>query len=43
MVLGKVLDELEDARAELVREVRRRRSDERVDVILGGLGHSSRA
>jgi hypothetical protein len=39
MVLGELLDKLEDARAQLVREVRRRGADDRVDVVLGRLGH----
>jgi hypothetical protein len=43
MRLGKILDELEDAGAELVGEVRRRRPDDRVDVVLRRLGHGSKA
>jgi drug/metabolite transporter (DMT)-like permease len=39
VVGGEVTDELLDARAELVREVRRRRPDELVDVVAGDLGH----
>ena len=42
VVGGEVLHELFDASAELVREVRRRRSDERVDVVAGDLGHAGR-
>ena len=38
MVLGQALDHLTHARADLVREVRRRRPDERVDVLPGRLG-----
>ena len=42
LVVGReVVHELLDASAELVREVRRRRSDERVDVVAGDLGHLS--
>ena len=39
VVLGKVFDELEDAGAELVGEVRGRGPDDRVDVVPGRLGH----
>ena len=39
MVVRQVEDELLDARPQLVREVRRRRPDEGVDVGVGGLGH----
>lgn len=42
MVGGEVLDELFDASPKLVGEVRRRRSDERVDVVAGDLGHAAR-
>jgi drug/metabolite transporter (DMT)-like permease len=42
VVGGEVLHELFDASSELVREVRRRRSDERVDVVAGDLGHAGR-
>ena len=43
VVLRQVLDELEDARAQLVGEVRRRGPDDRVDVVLGRLGHRLKA
>jgi len=39
VVAGEVLHELLDASAKLIREVRRRRPDERVDVVAGDLGH----
>ena len=39
VVLGQVFDQLQDTRAELVREVRRRRTDDRVDVVSGRNGH----
>ena len=39
VVDGEVLHELLDASSKLIREVRRRRSDERVDVVAGDLGH----
>ena len=39
VVGGEVLHELFDASPKLIREVRRRRSDERVDVVAGDLGH----
>ena len=42
LVVGReVTHELFDASPKLVREVRRRRSDERVDVVAGDLGHLS--
>ena len=40
MGLGKVLDELEDAGAELEGEVRSRGTGDRVDVVSGRLCHS---
>jgi hypothetical protein len=40
MLVGEILDELANPRPELVREVRRRGADERVDVVEGGLGHA---
>jgi drug/metabolite transporter (DMT)-like permease len=39
VVGGEVLHELLDSRAKLIREVRRRRPDELVDVVAGDLGH----
>ena len=39
VVDGEVLHELLDASSKLIREVRRRRPDERVDVVAGDLGH----
>jgi hypothetical protein len=40
LVVGwKVLHERFDSSPELIREVRRRRSDERVDVVASDLGH----
>ena len=42
MVGGQILDELADARAELVREVRRRGADEGVDVVARRLGHAGK-
>ena len=39
MIGRQVLDQLADARSQLVREVRRRRPDEGVDVADRGLGH----
>ncbi len=43
VTLGKALDELEDARPQLVREMRGRRPDDRVDVVLRRLGHEAKA
>ena len=40
VIVGEVLDELPHAGAELVREVRRRRPDEGVDVVARRLDHS---
>ena len=40
MVVREVLDQLANARAQLVREVRGRRADESVDVVAGRLGHA---
>jgi len=42
VILGKIADELAHARAQLVREVRRRGADEGVDVGEGRLGHRGR-
>ena len=42
VVLGQRRHELADARPELVREVRRRRAYERVDVVAGGLAFHRR-
>jgi len=39
MVVREILDQLTDTRAELVGEVRRRRSDEGVDVVARRLRH----
>ena len=39
MIRGQILDERPDTCPELVREVRRRRPDEGVDVVAGGLDH----
>ena len=43
VLLGQVADELAHARAQLVREVRRRGPDEGVDVGEGRLGHRAKA
>jgi drug/metabolite transporter (DMT)-like permease len=43
LVVGReIVHELFDASPELIREVRRRRSDERVDVVAGDVGHAAR-
>jgi hypothetical protein len=39
VILGQVLDELTEPRAKLVREVRRCRPDQRVDVVAGRFAH----
>ena len=43
MVVREILDQLADTRTELVREVRRRRSDEGVDVVARRLCHGRQA
>src|SRR5688572_33255996 len=43
VALWEVLHELQDSCAQLIREVRRRGADDRIDVVLGRLGHRLKA